>query len=43
VTATGKDAVQQMMKSEKALRDGIKVYPHRIDMNALPHIERFPR
>lgn len=40
VTGTGKDAVKQLMNE----RDGIesnKVYPHRIDMNALPHIDVF--
>ncbi len=40
VTGTGKDAVQQMM-DERAGVDGAKVYPHRIDMNALPHIDSF--
>ena len=41
VTGTGKDAVQQMMEERKGITDGIKVYPHRIDMNALPHIDVF--
>jgi aspartate-semialdehyde dehydrogenase len=41
VTGTGKDAVQQMMEERKGITDGIKVYPHRIDMNALPHIDTF--
>lgn len=40
VTGTGKDAVQQMMDERKGV-DGPKVYPHRIDMNALPHIDSF--
>jgi len=40
VTGSGKDAVQQMM-DERAGVDGPKVYPHRIDMNALPHIDSF--
>lgn len=40
VTGTGKDAVQQMM-DERAGVDGSKVYPHPIDMNALPHIDVF--
>src|SRR6187455_3219318 len=40
VTGTGKDAVQQMMDERKGI-DGKKVYPHRIDMNALPHIDVF--
>ena len=41
VTGTGKDAVQQMMEERKGITDGIKVYPHKIDMNALPHIDSF--
>ena len=41
VTGTGKDAVQQMMEERKGIIDGIKVYPHKIDMNALPHIDSF--
>ena len=40
VTGTGKDAVQQMM-DERNNVEGTKVYPHRIDMNALPHIDSF--
>jgi aspartate-semialdehyde dehydrogenase len=40
VTGTGKDAVQQMM-DERAGITGAKVYPHPIDMNALPHIDVF--
>ena len=40
VTGTGKDAVQQMM-NERAGIEGAKVYPHPIDMNALPHIDVF--
>ncbi len=40
VTGTGKDAVQQMMDERKGV-EGTKVYPHRIDMNALPHIDVF--
>jgi aspartate-semialdehyde dehydrogenase len=40
VTGTGKDAVQQLM-DEREGRSGQKVYPHRIDMNALPHIDSF--
>lgn len=40
VTGTGKDAVQQMM-DERAQIKGNKVYPHNIDMNALPHIDSF--
>ena len=41
VTGTGKDAVQQLMEERKGIVDGIKVYPHRIDFNALPHIDVF--
>ncbi|MCW5911618.1 MAG: aspartate-semialdehyde dehydrogenase [Cyclobacteriaceae bacterium] len=41
VTGTGKDAVQQMMEERQGVANGIKVYPHRIDMNALPHIDSF--
>jgi aspartate-semialdehyde dehydrogenase len=40
VTGTGKDAVQQMMDERKGV-EGTKVYPHPIDMNALPHIDTF--
>jgi aspartate-semialdehyde dehydrogenase len=41
VTGTGKDAVQQMMEERKGIINGMKVYPHPIDMNALPHIDSF--
>lgn len=41
VTGTGKDAVQQMMEERQGITNGMKVYPHRIDMNALPHIDSF--
>src|SRR5258708_1320441 len=41
VTGTGKDAVQQMMDERRGVTDGIRVYPHPIDMNALPHIDVF--
>lgn len=40
VTGTGKDAVQQLMDERNGI-DGIKVYPHPIDMNILPHIDSF--
>jgi aspartate-semialdehyde dehydrogenase len=40
VTGTGKDAVVQLMDERKGI-EGPKVYPHRIDMNALPHIDVF--
>ncbi len=41
VTGTGKDAVQQMMEERKGITNGMKVYPHKIDLNALPHIDSF--
>lgn len=40
VTGTGKDAVEQLMNERKGI-EGPKVYPHRIDFNALPHIDLF--
>jgi aspartate-semialdehyde dehydrogenase len=40
VTGTGKGAVQQMM-DERGGIESVKVYPHPIDMNALPHIDSF--
>ncbi len=40
VSGTGKEAVEQMM-DERAGREGKKIYPHPIDMNALPHIDVF--
>jgi aspartate-semialdehyde dehydrogenase len=40
VTGTGKDAVTQMMDERKGV-DGPKVYPHPIDLNVLPHIDKF--
>ena len=40
VTGTGQDAVQQMMDERNGIV-GAKVYPHPIDMNALPHIDVF--
>lgn len=40
VTGTGKDAVEQLMQ-EREGREGTRVYPHRIDFNALPHIDVF--
>ncbi len=40
VTGTGKEAVQQLM-NERGGVEGTKVYPHPIDMNALPHIDAF--
>jgi len=40
VTGTGKAAVDQLM-NERAGIDGPKVYPYRIDLNVLPHIDVF--
>lgn len=40
VTGTGKDAVEQMM-AERAGKEATMVYPHKIDMNVLPHIDVF--
>lgn len=40
VTGTGKEAVDQM-NAEREGTNGVKVYPHPIDMNVLPHIDVF--
>ena len=40
VTGTGKKAVDQMMNERNGIV-GEMAYPHRIDMNALPHIDVF--
>jgi aspartate-semialdehyde dehydrogenase len=40
VTGTGKEAVEQMM-DERAGREPKMVYPYKIDMNVLPHIDVF--
>jgi aspartate-semialdehyde dehydrogenase len=40
VTGTGKNAVQQLMNERQGIEEG-KVYPHKIDMNVLPHIDVF--
>ncbi|UII22424.1 aspartate-semialdehyde dehydrogenase [Fulvivirga ligni] len=40
VTGTGKDAVDQLM-GERSGNETAKVYPHKIDMNVLPHIDVF--
>lgn len=40
VTGTGKAAVDQMM-DERAGREATMIYPYKIDMNALPHIDLF--
>jgi aspartate-semialdehyde dehydrogenase len=40
VTGTGKKAVVQLMDERNGV-DGAKAYPHKIDMNVLPHIDVF--
>lgn len=40
VTGTGKKAVDQMM-NERVGIDGAMAYPHKIDLNVLPHIDVF--
>jgi len=40
VTGTGKKAVDQLMNERKGI-SGEMAYPHKIDMNALPHIDVF--
>ena len=40
VTGTGKAAVDQLHNERKGI-DGKKVYPHPIDLNAIPHIDVF--
>ena len=40
VTGTGKAAVDQMM-NERAGKEGEMVYPYKIDMNVIPHIDVF--
>jgi aspartate-semialdehyde dehydrogenase len=40
VTGTGVKAVRQLM-DERAGREGEKAYPHRIDLNLIPHIDAF--
>ena len=40
VTGTGIKAVEQM-HNERAGIDGPKAYPHRIDLNVIPHIDSF--
>jgi aspartate-semialdehyde dehydrogenase len=40
VTGTGKAAVDQLF-DERAGIEGAKVYPHKIDLNVLPHIDVF--
>lgn len=41
VTGTGKDAVDQMMQERSGKEPTISVYPYRIDLNVLPHIDVF--
>jgi aspartate-semialdehyde dehydrogenase len=41
VTGTGQKAVLQMQAEREDLEDIPMVYPHRIDMNILPHIDSF--
>lgn len=41
VTGTGVKAVQQLMDERAGKYDGEKAYPYTIDMNALPHIDKF--
>ncbi|MBN1413679.1 MAG: aspartate-semialdehyde dehydrogenase [Bacteroidales bacterium] len=40
VTGTGKKAVDQLMNERKGI-SGEMAYPHKIDLNALPHIDVF--
>ena len=40
VTGTGKKAVDQLL-NERSGVDGPKIYPHKIDLNVLPHIDVF--
>ena len=40
VTGTGKAAVDQLHNEREGI-DGAKVYPHPIDLNAIPHIDVF--
>ena len=41
VTGTGKAAVDQMMAEREGEANPPRVYPHKIDMNVLPHIDVF--
>jgi aspartate-semialdehyde dehydrogenase len=40
VTGTGKKAVDQLM-AERSGSEAVRAYPHRIDLNVLPHIDVF--
>ena len=42
VTGTGKDAAEQLI-NERANIHGKKAYPHRIDLNCLPHCDVFTK
>jgi aspartate-semialdehyde dehydrogenase len=41
VTGTGKAAVDQLFDERNGKMDYAKVYPHKIDLNVLPHIDVF--
>ncbi len=41
VTGTGKAAVDQLFDEREGKTDYAKVYPHKIDLNVLPHIDVF--
>jgi aspartate-semialdehyde dehydrogenase len=41
VTGTGKAAVDQLFDERAGKTDYAKVYPHKIDLNVLPHIDVF--
>jgi aspartate-semialdehyde dehydrogenase len=43
VTGTGKKAVDQLMQERAGIadKDVVRAYPHKIDLNVLPHIDTF--
>jgi aspartate-semialdehyde dehydrogenase len=41
VTGTGKAAVDQLFNERAGVKEYDKVYPHKIDLNVLPHIDVF--
>lgn len=41
VTGTGKDAVDQLMQERTGKESTTNAYPHKIDLNVLPHIDVF--
>ena len=41
VTGTGKKAVDQLMSERAGVEGGTRAYPHKIDLNVLPHIDVF--